>query len=159
MICTHSDQREDLVFSVYVDDLLITGSRLSDIGNFKHEMMVLLRERSRLAYLLLLHRGEVGEEFHHPLQEHVPVQASGAGWQSARHAGGEAQVVEGTDHAEGQCDTLSEHCQQAALYSQTLGSLIAVGYMSRVHPREDDLGAVKHLLCYDVVVFPSVAVC
>jgi hypothetical protein len=96
---------------VYVDDLLITGSRLSDIGNFKHEMMVLLHERSCLVYLLLPHRGEVGEEFHHPLPERVPTEASGVGWQSARHAGGEAQVAKVTHRAEGQCDMLLEHRQ------------------------------------------------
>jgi hypothetical protein len=122
--------------------------------------MVLLHERSRLAHLLLPHRGEVGEEFHHPLPEHVPAEASEVGWQSARHAVGEAQVVERKHHAEGQCDTLSEHRQQAALYSRTLGLLIVVGYVSRFmeDPREDHLAAVKHLLRYGVI-FPSVTIC
>jgi len=32
----------DMVVSVYVDNLLITGSRPSDIGNFRHELIVLL---------------------------------------------------------------------------------------------------------------------
>jgi hypothetical protein len=81
------------------------------------------------------------------------------GWQSARHAAGEAQVVEDKHHAKGQCDMLSEHRQQAALYSRTLGSLIAVGYVSRFmeDPHEHHLAAVKHLLCYSVI-FPSVTV-
>ena len=55
-----------MVVSVYVDDLLITGSRPSDIGNIRHELIVLLHNRSSFAHLQLPHRGEVGEEFHHP---------------------------------------------------------------------------------------------
>jgi hypothetical protein len=64
---------------VYVDDLLITGYGTSDIGNLKHEMMVLLHERSRLAHLLLPHRGEVGEEFRHPLPERIHAEPSAVG--------------------------------------------------------------------------------
>jgi hypothetical protein len=39
---TQRSEKEDLDASVYVDDLFITGSRPSDIGNFKREMTVLL---------------------------------------------------------------------------------------------------------------------
>jgi hypothetical protein len=65
MIYTRRLEKEDLVVGVYVlrRCLFITESRPSDIDNFKCKVAVLLHERSRLAHVLLPHRGEAGEEF------------------------------------------------------------------------------------------------
>jgi hypothetical protein len=65
MIYTRRLEKEDLVVGVYVlrRCLFNTESRPSDIDNFKCKVAVLLHERSRLAHVLLPHRGEAGEEF------------------------------------------------------------------------------------------------
>ena len=46
--------KEELVVSVYVDDLIITGARVEDIDSFKREMVALFRmsDLGALSYYL-----------------------------------------------------------------------------------------------------------
>ena len=146
-----------VVVGVYVDDLIITGARLEELGAFKEEMRRLFKmsDLGLLSYYLGIEVKQGRNSITLGQPAYAKKLLEKAGMASCKHISTPMEVLlklstKGTTEA-----------VDATLYRSLVGSLrylvhtrpdiaFAVGYVSRFMeaPRQEHLVAVKHLLRY-----------